>query len=301
MTTIKFGSVEGAAIVEVDYERCTACGTCVQVCKGDQLVLEDGRLHVLPDSLFGCIACGHCEMACPQEAIHVRGRGLLPEDLIPIPAREQRATYEQFYNLLLARRSLREFQDREVEPEVVQKIIDAASTAPMGIPPTDVRVLVRSGFKQVRALRDDLLLTLKQWKKYFSPFSLALMRPFMSKVDYDGMKTFVMPAIDAYVEYDRQGIDYFFYGAPLAIFFYAQNADQADPFIASTYAMLAGEALGLGTCMLGFPAYAFQYDKKLRARYGMRGKFQPGVMVIFGYPKVRYLRAVRRRFFEVNA
>jgi ferredoxin len=297
---LKFGAVEGAGIVEVDYERCAACGTCVKVCKGDQLAIEDGRLKVYPDKLFGCIACGHCMAACPHGAIQVHGRDLHPEDVVPIPPREQRATYEQFYNLLLARRSLREFQDREVEPGVVQQIIEAASTAPMGIPPTDVRVLVRSGFKAVGALKDDLLLTLSRWIKMFSPFMLALMRPFMSKVDYEGMKTFVIPAIRAYQEYDQRGIDYFFYGAPLAMFFYAQNADQADPFIASTYAMLAGEALGLGTCMLGFPAYAFQYDKKLRARYGILGKFQPGVMVIFGYPKVHYVKAIRRRFLEVK-
>ncbi|HZU86042.1 MAG TPA: nitroreductase family protein [Anaerolineaceae bacterium] len=298
--TLKFGAVEGNGVVEVDYQRCAACGTCVKVCKGDQLTIENGRLEVHPDNLFGCIACGHCVAACPQGAIQVHGRGMQAEDMVPIPPKEQRATYDQFYNLALARRSVREFQDREVAPEVVQQIIEAASTAPMGIPPTDVRVLVRNGFKEVHALRDDLLAALRNWIKIFSPFMLTLMRPFMSKDDYNGMKTFVLPAIQAYDTYERQGIDYFMYGAPLAMFFYSQNADQADPFIASTYAMLAGEALGLGTCMLGFPAYAFQYDKKLRARYGIRGKFQPGVMVIFGYPKVRYVKAIRRRFLEVR-
>ena len=55
------------------------------------------------------------------------------------------------------------------------------------------------------------------------------------------------------MDQDRQGVDWFFYDAPLALYFYASPyADPADPLIPATYAMLAGESLGLGTCMLGF-------------------------------------------------
>jgi hypothetical protein len=107
--------------------------------------------------------------------------------------------------------------------------------------------------------------------------------------------------LDAYVDQDGQGVDWFFYDAPLALYFYASGyADPADPLIPATYAMLAGESLGLGTCMLGFPAYAIQYHRKLRAKYNLPQKIQPGIVVIFGYPALRHSRALKRRFAQVQ-
>ena len=66
-----------------------------------------------------------------------------------IPSKESRATYEQLKSLMLARRSIRDFRDKEVEREVIDKIINAASTSPMGLPPSDVEILVLDGLEAV--------------------------------------------------------------------------------------------------------------------------------------------------------
>ncbi len=92
----------------------------------------------------------------------------------------------------------------------------------------------------------------------------------MKRADLTAMREFVLPAIEKYLEGDREGEDSFFYDAPLALYFYASSfADIADPYIPATYAMLAGEALGLGSCMLGFPGYAMKESKALQAKYGL--------------------------------
>ncbi len=50
----------------------------------------------------------------------------------------------------------------------------------------------------------------------------------------------------------KHGINYVTYDAPATIYFYGSPyCDYADPIIAATYAMLAAESLGLGTCMIG--------------------------------------------------
>jgi ferredoxin len=298
---LDIGRARGVASVRIDQSRCTVCGNCVRVCKGAPLYLDAGRVRVDQSRVFGCIACGHCVAVCPEEAISVSGRDLLPDDVLPLPRPDEQASYHQLYSAMLARRSVRDFADRPVEPELLEKILAAASTAPMGLPPSEVGVLVADGKQKVRQLKDDLLGEMKSVRWLLSAPVLTLLRPFFSKDDYQAFRSFIAPAIDAYAGYDRAGEDWFFYGAPLAMAFYASpSADPVDPLVPATYAMLAGQSLGLGTCMLGFPMYVFRYSGKMRRKYGLPEKMQPGVVVIFGHPAVHFRRALRRRFAEVK-
>jgi nitroreductase len=238
---------------------------------------------------------------CPADCVTVTGRDLSPSDLLELPRSDASAGYTALYSLLVARRSVREYRDQVVPPEVINQITRAASTAPMGIPPSEVGVLVFAGRDKVQAFRNELLRELEGMRWMFSPAALWLMRPFMSRESYRSLKAFVVPVIDAYVEYDRQGVDAFFYRAPVALYWYGSPyADPADPYIAATYAMLAAESLGLGSCLLGFPGYAIKYSRRLKSKYGLPRRLQPGIVMVLGYPAFRHARAIRRRFAEAR-
>ena len=43
---------------------------------------------------------------------------------------------------MAGRRSIRDFKDQEVGEDLIQKIIEAAVSAPMGIPPSDVNLVI---------------------------------------------------------------------------------------------------------------------------------------------------------------
>lgn len=298
---LDFGRAPGVAEVSIDKDKCSVCGLCVRVCRGAPLYMEAGEVRVDHSRLFGCIGCGHCAAICPNGCIAVTGRDLAPDDLMECPSVDTQADYGRLKALMLHRRSVRDFQDREVERSVIDQILEAASTAPMGVPPSEVGVLVMDGRAKVQQMKADLAGAVESAKWMLSPAMLALMRPMLGKEGYNAMKAFVAPVADVYTGGLGDGRDWFFYDAPLAMFFYgSQSADPVDPTIAATYAMLAAESLGLGSCMLGFPAYILKYSKKLKAKYGLEPKMQPGVMLIMGYPALNYQRAIKRRFAEVR-
>lgn len=292
---------KGNAEVIIDHESCNLCGLCVHVCKGKPLYIKDQRVQVDQSILFGCIGCGQCAAICPRKCIVIEGREMTAQDLVDLPPQEQRASYEQLEALLLARRSTRSFKDREVEPEKIQKILEAVATAPMGIPPSEVEVLVLSGFAQVKEFTLDMVGLVQSRKWMFSPFMLGLMRPFIGKEAYDLFKTFAAPLPDFFAEKMAMGEDWLLYGAPLAMYFHASpTSDPIDFAVAGTYAMLAAESLGLGTCMIGSVAPFLKNMNKVNVKYKLPPKNNHGIMVLFGYPSYKYTRSIRRSLGNIH-
>jgi nitroreductase/NAD-dependent dihydropyrimidine dehydrogenase PreA subunit len=293
--------VQGYAQVTIDDERCDACGLCVAVCKGAPLSMVAGAVRVDQAELFGCFACGQCMAVCPQDCIRVEGRDLFTADMFPLPSAESRATYTALTNLMASRRSVRNYEDKAVPRDVLEAIIAAVSSAPMGLPPSDVEVLVLENRAAVQRFTADVIAYFKQHRWLFSDPVLWLLRPFMRKETAAMFKDFLAVAIRAFLEKSAQGEDWLTYGAPCALYFYTSPyADPADPTIAATYAMLAAESLGLGSCMLGTIPYCFQYSRALREKYGIPHRSQQGLMLILGYPAVTYQRGVQRRLGRVR-
>jgi nitroreductase/NAD-dependent dihydropyrimidine dehydrogenase PreA subunit len=288
--------------ITIDHEKCNLCGLCLKTCKSMTLYEENGKIMIDYSKFLGCIGCGHCEAVCPSECIFVNGRTLSQEDFVTLPSKAQSTNINQLYSLMLSRRSIREFKDREVEQEVIDEILKSASTSPMGIPPSDVNVLVIKGKDKVNSFAFDFADTLAKMKWMFSPFMLKLWKPFLAKEEYEMMKNFIVPLLDFFLKKKNKGEDWILYNAPLAMYFYGSlYADPVDPIIPATYAMLSAEALGLGTCMIGTVGpFIKKGAKEFKAKYGIPQKHVPGIMVIFGYPAFKYKKAIRRTFAEVK-
>ena len=292
------------AQISINTELCTGCGLCVTVCKAFNLAIENKKAVKSDTSLFGCIACGHCMAICQSGAIEISGRALSPQDMYELPERETMSTFEQLLSLLQHRRSIREFTDRIIEPEVIDKILHAAKTAPMGLPPSDVNVLIINGKEKTRAFAQDFSNYLKGLRYMSSSFFLALMRPFCGKENDEVFKGFIKPLFKAYTDDMDKGDNFINYDAPLLMYFYGTlYSDPADPIVAATYAMLAGEALGLGSCMLGAVHPFIQNGRKarlFREKHHIKSRSREGLFIAFGYPAVKYRKGISRTFASIQ-
>lgn len=297
--TFRTGVGDAAAIPSVDTKTCNLCGLCVKVC-GTGLRIRDGAVVFDEDAFAGCIGCGHCMAICPSGSITVTGRRMSPEMRLPMPEADGVATPSQLEALLLKRRSVRIFSEREVEGPVLDAILRMASTAPMGIPPTDVEVMVFSGRKKVSEFRADVMDYFKSLSKYFNRGLLMLMRPFMKKVSYEMLRDFIRPVLKEYSKGMEGGADLLFYDCPLLLLFHnGPYSDPADSYIAATYAMIAAESLGLGTCMNGMIP-VIDYSRKLRRKYGIPKGNKVALGIMMGYPGIGFQRTLRRNFASVS-
>ena len=298
---IKTSRADEPAHVYIENDKCTLCGQCVNICGGKPLYISDGKVQVDQSRLFGCIGCGHCMAICPQNCITVEGRCLSPNDMFDLHELESKADYSELTGLMMTRRSVRRYLDKAVEQDKINKILEAASSAPSGYPPSDVQVLVINGRGKVKQFAFDTIDAISGMKWVFSPIMQLLLRPFVSKEIVESFKTFLYPACNFFTASKEKDEDYLLYGAPTAILFYGSPySDPCDPYIAATYAMLAAESLGLGSCMIGSVGPFLKRSKKLRRKYKITGQVNEALVLICGYPAIKFQRGIKRTFADVK-
>ena len=302
--SIPTSRTEEAAIITIDPLKCNGCGKCVAVCSDFEFKIVNGKAILSEESLFGCMACAHCMAICPEGAIEVAGRCLQPEDMFPLPGPRTQTNYDALLSLLQSRRSIREFRGKAVSQETIDLLLAAAQTAPMGIPPSDVHLLVLNEKEKVRQFTSDFCQLLEKNRWFVSGWFMTLMTPFYDKRTLQFFKKFIRPLFDVYIGSMKKGVDHVTYDAPVALYFYGSPyCDPADPIIAATYAMVAAESLGLGSCMLGAIHPFLQFGsgaKEFRDKYKIRFKSREGLVLVIGYPKMKYLKGVKRSFASID-
>lgn len=299
--TVRTGFGTMAATPSIDRAKCTQCGLCVRACKTLTLIEESGSPVVKPDYGLGCIGCGQCMAVCPCGAVTVTGRRISPECIFDLPAKGICATPEQLDNLLAHRRSVREYAKREVEKTKIEKILAMASSAPMGIPPSDVGVTVILGHDRVWNFAGDMLGEFQKWLIFGKPWMRMLMRPFMKRAHLETMRDFIVPIVKEMLAARQEKHDLLFYHAPCVLLFHqSPYADPVDGHIACTYAMIAAESLDLGTCMIGTVAPGLNRNNEMKQKWGIPAENTATLAMTVGHPAIRYGKGIKRSFASVD-
>ncbi|NHJ24102.1 MAG: 4Fe-4S dicluster domain-containing protein [Candidatus Lokiarchaeota archaeon] len=263
-------------IVEIDYEKCTFCGTCIRVCPRRLFNEINGEKVEYGDPKSMCIRCGHCVARCPEDAIIYEDMGESYE-FSDVNHPERILSYENLFKFLQAHRSIRRYKKEKVSEELLQKVFKAMQWAPTGRNMRSESFIIISDEEQLKTLSDAIQKTLtedKSWGWLYGERLANLAKEFRSPVYFD---------------------------APHLIIVYSQLfTDIGIQNIANiiTYGRLAAHSLGLGTCWNGWTQAAIEIDPKIMKLAGFRAK-KLGAFTI-GYPDVTFYRTPPRSFKHVK-
>jgi adenylylsulfate reductase subunit B len=62
----------------INYELCNGCGICDEICSSDVIRIDEDTKKPLITYPEDCKSCVLCELFCPQHAIYVSPKGLVP-------------------------------------------------------------------------------------------------------------------------------------------------------------------------------------------------------------------------------
>jgi len=273
--------------VSVDREKCKVCGLCVEECGRGGVSIEDGRLLI---SGFRCMECGHCVAICPNDALSTE-QGVPPDiirSLIPPP--------ELAENFLRARRSQRHYEKREIEPEVVERLIDLARYAPSGKNAQPFEFVALRTPEARRAFTEACYERMRQaQRKLHNPVWRWFVGTFFDKRVQDPE---VRRSLDRAMRRREAGMDPLFFSAPLILFVHAPAigaTPKDDCCYALYHAVLLAETLGLGSCINGNSEVLIRHFPQLLEPLGIPRGHRVYACATFGYPKHRFARLVFRR------
>ena len=276
----------------VDLTTCKRCRLCAEICPAG-IIRADDAARFREDRLHICIRCGQCMAVCPTKSISIEG---LSYDIDFFPLPERQPTWEEaFFNLISSRRSVRNFKDKPVPRELLEKIVRAITFAPPGFTPLTIQVtvvnnrgLIKDAVPMMAAMYDQLL------KMNSNPFMRPILKRIVGKETYQVLSVHVLPIMKIRMPALKAGSeDTIARNAPALILFHAPVHNE-DFFIALAFGLLAAHSLGLGACAIGLIPPTINRNPELRKMFQIPEGNTVIASMVLGYPKHKYTWGIRR-------
>jgi Fe-S-cluster-containing hydrogenase component 2 len=117
-------------LLEIDQSLCEGCGLCVTDCIAGIIEQnESGFPSISPEKEKLCYKCQHCLAVCPTGALSILGKN--PSDSLDL-SQLSLPSYEQTDNFIRSRRSIRSYEDKNVDPALLEKLLKTLAFAPTG-------------------------------------------------------------------------------------------------------------------------------------------------------------------------
>jgi len=263
------------AIVEINKETCTKCNACAIACGASLIVPKENDFpSFFPGADQFCMRCGHCVGVCPTSSIIHRE---MPMEECPPIVKKNEPSFEQVAQLIKNRRSIREFKDKPVPRQEIERIIDVARYSPTGHNGQEVQWLVIDDKEEIKKLTAIGVEWFRSMAEGNSPWAQEM---------------------QGILRMHEIGLNIFLRDAPAIVCTFAEkNSPIAaiDGAIAMSYFDLAAKAAGLGCCWDGyFQMTANSFPAMIRAVALPKG-FQIYGALMVGYPQFKYQRIPPRK------
>jgi ferredoxin len=259
--------------LKIDEELCTACKLCMKVCIRDNIAVEDFAVEVGTN----CFECGHCMAVCKVGAITLKNFEGKEERIIDYNPRENILEYDDLFEFLKRRRSIRWFTKKKIDRKTFDKLFEGAYYSPSAQNAQDVEFVVLDEkldefmelVYDIIKVKKDEFFRIREFGDYLKDNSTKEFHPLLWE------------------------------GKQLILTF---SSDKTSAVIANTRIELLAYSLGLG----GF--YSLFILKADELNHDKLMEFFPDIdenkhmysAFVIGYPKVRFRRTIPHDDIEVR-
>jgi nitroreductase len=258
----------------INRQRCIHCGLCQRDCLARIIILIDGTPTIAAEDEKKCLKCQHCLAICPKAALSIFG--INPDDLRPLKGNLPEAY--QLETLICGRRTIRHYRDKNVDPTLIQHLLNVANHAASGFNTRQVLFTVIDDLQMMAKLRDKVIAGLDDLIRAGELLDEQL-------------------SLKKSVElWQQKKIDVLFRGAPHLLIASAPrecSTPYEDCIIALTTFELYAQCLGVGTVWDGFAYRAInEHLPEIKQTLRIPDNHIIGYMMAFGYPAVQHKRTV---------
>ena len=257
-------------------EKCTLCGLCAADCPANIINMTETGPVIPAEKEEFCYKCQHCLAICPTGAISVLGRDPA-KSLSLLGAFPTAAKMEA---LIKGRRSVRRYKEEDLDPALIQHLLEVAWHAPTGKNARKVLLTVVDNREALAKLRTEALAGIERLANE-------------GKIPA-GMERFAdFPKLWA-----EKNIDILFRGAPHLVVASAPKdcpTPQVDSVIALSYFELFAQTQGVGTVWDGLFKWTTDLVPELRGTLKIPTDHVIGYAMAFGKPLVKFSRTVQHK------
>ena len=283
----------------IDYEKCTGCGLCIEVCPYGTLSMVDGKVCVTGEISLNC---GHCVAVCPVSAVRVTT--LEPLQFLSFSMENDWIKHGKddtghLVQLMASRRSCRNFMNKPVDINILEDLVTIGTTAPTGSNSQEWTFTILPDRTQIEIFGENVVTFLKKLNRMAQIAPLRKALCLFGKAELELYHKRYFKRIEELTRnWQTHKKDMLFWNAQSIILVGATEAatcPQEDAMLATQNILLAAHAMGLGTCLISFAVQALARDKSIGKSLGLASGEKIYSVITIGWPDEHYHKIIPRK------
>ncbi|MBW1846598.1 MAG: nitroreductase family protein [Deltaproteobacteria bacterium] len=273
-------------------DRCNRCMLCVKECVSSVWrEIEGVPMVYAPEQ---CNLCGHCIAVCPKSA--VEHKGLDSNQIRKIG--KKLFDSDEYKELALSRRSIRQYKDASVPEDIIKNIIDLARYSPTASNSQNIAYMIITDRELLEKISSMLFGIGERVNGWMQTCWGRVIINLFQKTDFVKTLNKYKDSMDYYIAKTREGRDFILHHAPVLLLIHGPKNtmfSNDNCGIASTNIINYAHSLGLGTCYIGYLTMALRFSTTLRKWLKVPKGRRVFVSMVMGYPSYSFSFTVSRK------